>query len=46
MNTLSAWTFYRCHRRRTALLLVLTGLATAGPCLMVAIAAIERRSVP
>jgi ABC-type lipoprotein release transport system permease subunit len=37
MNPLSAWTFSRRHRRRTALLLGLTGLVTAGFYLMIAL---------
>jgi ABC-type lipoprotein release transport system permease subunit len=37
MNPLSAWTFYRRHKRRAALLLGLTSLVTAGLYLMVAL---------
>lgn len=37
MNTLSIWTYFRRHKRRTALLSSLTGLVTAGLYLMVAL---------
>ena len=37
MNPLSAWTFYRRHKRRAALLLSLISLVTAGIYLMVAL---------
>ena len=37
MNPLSAWTFYRRHKRRAALLLSLISQVTAGLCLMVAL---------
>jgi hypothetical protein len=37
MNPLSAWTFYRRHKRHAALLLSLISLVTVGLYLMVAL---------